>query len=797
MLNWVRTLISKAEKTAVAERPPTLSPEAAAKAHAAKLRGDGYLDQGNWQAAAAGYREALASNPSAIDASLNLGFALLQLGHLPEAGQSLERALALEPDSPDARYLLGLIAQRHGNPDKAADWLRKALEARPDFRAAYRDLCHVLFDDGKIDSAREVVLDALGHHPEAPEFHFFLGNIHLRAERTAEAIACLERALALQPDHAEACNTMGSILQVQGRMDEALEYYRRATTSRPDYVEALINLANALAVRHRYEEALAIYIRAFERHPDSVEAILHGGNALVNMGRHDEALEYFDRVLLLEPGNAAALCNRGMALYCLSRFEAAVVSFERLLKVDPDFPSAEGFLLAAKIYSCNWSEYAAHVERIGALLDAGKEAIPPFNLIAIGRSAQQQLQCARIHAGMRYPLSPEPVWTGERYRHDRIRVAYLSADYHEHATTYLMAGLIDAHDRQRFEIIGISFGPDSAGPMRARLKSSFDRFLEVRQMGDREVAALLRELEIDIAVDLKGFTTDGRPGIFAQRGAPLQVSYLGYPGTLGMEYMDYIVADGMIIPPGQEGAYAENVVRLPDTYQVNDAHRRIAEQVPGRSELGLPDSGFVFCSFNNNYKITPYVFDVWMSLLKRVDGSVLWLLEDNAAAARNLRKEAVQRGIDARRLVFGPRLELDRHLARHRHADLFLDTLPCNAHTTTSDALWAGLPVLTCTCDTFAGRVAASLLRATGLNELITHDLVEYETLAYRLATTPGLLEDIRARLARTRATSPLFDSIRFARHLESAYETMWHRHQRGEPPEGFDVEAISGPGHA
>jgi protein O-GlcNAc transferase len=370
-------------------------------------------------------------------------------------------------------------------------------------------------------------------------------------------------------------------------------------------------------------------------------------------------------------------------------------------------------------------------------------------------------------------------------------MAYVSADFHEHATAYLMAGLFEAHDKERFEITAVSFGPDAADAMRARLKPAFDRFVDVRGTSDREVARMLHNLEIDIAIDLKGFSANSRTGIFAQRAAPLQVNYLGYPGTLGADYIDYIIADRHVIPPGHEGYYTEKVVRLPETYQVNDSKRSVADWSPGRAEIGLPDPGFVFCCFNSNYKITPDIFAVWMRLLERVTGSVLWLLETNAAASDNLRREAQRRGVAPERLVFAPPMPLDRHLARHRLADLFLDTRPVNAHTTASDALWAGLPLVTCTGDAFAGRVAASLLDAVGLPELITQNLNDYEALALQLATTPSLLSDIRAKLARNRPLHPLFDTDRQRRHIESAYIAMWERYQRGEPPASFTVEPM------
>jgi predicted O-linked N-acetylglucosamine transferase (SPINDLY family) len=400
-----------------------------------------------------------------------------------------------------------------------------------------------------------------------------------------------------------------------------------------------------------------------------------------------------------------------------------------------------------------------------------------------------QLRAAETWVAERCPEMPA-LWRGERYRYDRIRVAYLSADFHSHATAYLAAGLFEAHDRSRFETVAISFGPDDSSEMRGRLKGAFDRFIDVRDKSDHAAATLLNEMEIDIAVDLKGFTQDARPGILAYRPAPVQVNYLGHPGTMGARYIDYLIADRRIVPEGHERHYREKIVCLPDSYQANDRKRRIAERTPTRAEEGLPDTGVVFCSFNGSFKITPEVFDIWMRLLKSAEGSVLWLLDDNPTAVRNLKREAEARGVPAQHLVFAPRRPLDVHLARHRLADLFLDTLPCNAHTTASDALWAGLPVLACTGNTFAGRVAASLLFAVGLPELITDSLSSYEAMAMKLALDPTELAQLKAKLAAQRNTAALFDTERFTRDLESAYVTMWERSQRGMPPESFSVAA-------
>jgi predicted O-linked N-acetylglucosamine transferase (SPINDLY family) len=382
-----------------------------------------------------------------------------------------------------------------------------------------------------------------------------------------------------------------------------------------------------------------------------------------------------------------------------------------------------------------------------------------------------------------------PLWQGEVYAHDRLRVAYLSADFNEHPTAYLTAGLFECHDKSRFEITALSFGQNDNSPPRRRLEAAFEHFIDVRDNSDQEIAALMRRSEIDITVDLMGFTKDNRLGVLARRAAPVQVNYLGYPGTIGAPYMDYILADATVIPEDQDAFYVERVVRLPATYQINDNRRAISQHTPTRSECGLPQNAFVFCCFNNPQKIAPEIFDIWMRLLRATEGSVLWLITGNAKVAANLRLEADKRGVAPGRLIFAPKASVADHLARHRLADLCLDTLPYNAHTTASDALWAGLPVLTCLGETFAGRVAASLLKAIGLDMLITRTLAEYEALALRLARDSAYLATLKDMLTRNRDASPLFDTQRATRHIETAYQTMADMARRNDRPRSFNVE--------
>ncbi len=675
--------------------------------------------------------------------------------------------------------------------DAASSALNDALPTSPRPAEALKLHGNVLREQGRLEQALICYEQALVLEPDYVAALYNRGNTLLALKRPQDALASFDRVLALDAQDAEALSDRGNALLDLKRPDDALASYDRALMQRPDYVPALYNRGNVLLVLKRTEEALASYDRALAVDPHCAEALGNRGLALHDLGRYDEALESYSRALDVDRDCAEALFNRGSTLAYLGRHDEALADLERAVAIDPDLKFGQAMLLNCRKCCCDWSAFEAQSSDFLARVRRNEVLAHPFFFLGMSDSAADQLHCARAWVKDECPASAAPLWQGERYRHDRIRVAYLSSDFRDHAVMFLMAGLFERHDRSRFETIAISFGPDSATEAGIRLKRTFDRFIDVRKSDDREVGQLLRDLEVDIAVDLNGFTINGRTRILAARAAPIQVNYLGFPGTMGAQYIDYIIADGFVIPAEQHRHYAEKIVNLPDSFQVNDDKRRIAERTPTRAELGLPAQGLVFCSFNNNYKITPRMFDIWMRLLSEVEGSVLWLLGDKSAIEGNLRREAAARGVAAERLVFARRLGYADYLARYRVADLFLDTLPFNAGTTASDALWAGLPVLTCAGEVFAGRMAGSLLRAVGVPELITHSLAEYEEVALTLARDPARLTAIRQKLARNRDTFPLFDTDRFRRHIEAAYVAMWERHQRGEPPANIDVATV------
>jgi protein O-GlcNAc transferase len=704
------------------------------------------------------------SSAGAVDigALLQRAMALHHAGRLAEAEAIYRDILAAQPAHFDSQHLLGVIDLQRGNHAAALRQIEAALALDPRSAAAH--------------SNHGSALKAL--------------------KRFDAALASYDNALAIKPDHPELLFNHGSVLQELERFHEALSSFNRALAIRPDYVDALINRGSALQALGQFEEALTTYDRALVAGPDAPQAHNNRGTALKALERLDEAVASYDRAIALKPDYGEAFYNRGIALRDLRRFEEALASFDRAIALKIDKKYLAGARVHAKIHICDWRNFGTDCADLSAAIAGGAAVSQPFTLLALPSTPALQRKCAEIYVADKFPSPPAPLWRGERYSHDRIRVAYLSADYHDHATTFLMAGLFEAHDRSRFETIAISFGPENDGDMRRRLKQSFDRFIDVRSQSEQAIAELVRDLEIDIAVDLKGFTQDSRLGILARRPAPIQVSYLGFPGTMGADFIDYILVDSFVAPPDRHDAFAEKVVCLPDSYyptsyQANEIHRGGPQPVPSRAAAGLPERGFVFCSFNNNYKITPDIFDVWMRLLQQVDGSVLWLLQANSAVPDNLRREAFQRGVAPDRLIFAPKINNEDHLARQHLADLFLDTLYYNAHTTASDALWAGLPVVTCPGAPFASRVAGSLLSAAGLPELITASLSEYETLALQLARDPIRLAAVKSKLARHRDTAPIFDTERLTRHIEAAYVTMWERHRRGETPDGFSVAPI------
>jgi protein O-GlcNAc transferase len=598
-----------------------------------------------------------------------------------------------------------------------------------------------------------------------------------QAKRLRGALATSDLALALMPATADTKRRINAHQKARAEAERGL-------AADPNNAGSWYSLGNALFGLGRYGEALACYDRALEIVPDST-AIWAARARAVRAGKKTDSVDIEDE-RTLDPQDAGAWARRGGFLLASQRFGEAAAASDRALAIDPKHLGAIRIGIRSRASACDWHQWEEDKRRISEGVRAGQHIITPFNHRALCDSEEEHFLVARLY--WKGTPQPEPLWKGQTYRHDRIRIAYLSAELHDHPLAVQIVGVFEHHDRTRFETTAISLGPANRSAMRRRVQAGVERFIDARALNDAEIASMMRELEVDIAVDLNGHAGAGRPGILAHRPAPVQLTCLAYTGTMGAPFIDYIMADRIVIPSEQFGHYTEKVVHLPNSYQCNDSQRAVPERIPSRADAGLPETGFVFCCFNNTHKITPPIFDVWMRLLTACPGSVLWLLGDNPYAMHNLRREAAARGVAPERLVFGPRVSMDEHLARHRLANLFLDTLPYNAHATGADALWAGLPLLTCRGRAFPGLVGASMLCAVGLPELVTSSLAEYEELALALARDPERLAAIKSKLMRNRGTEPLFDTAQFTRDLESAYATMWERQRAALPPASFAV---------
>jgi predicted O-linked N-acetylglucosamine transferase (SPINDLY family) len=721
---------------------------------------------------------------------INKSIQYIRDGNYQSAELLLKQSLKLARNHPEVLRLLGVIEAKKGNHENALQYFSELTKITPKNGLIFSNKGNVLFELKRYAEALASHEKAIALAPHYAEAYSNKGNVLFALKRYAEALASHEKAISLAPNYAEAYSNKGNALLQLKRYGEALAYYDQAIGLMPDYAEAYSNRSNVLLELKRYDEALASNEKALLLAPDYAEAYSNQGNVLFELKHYAEALTYYDQAIGLMPNYVQAWSNKGNTLQELKRYEEAIIHYAQALSLQPDIDWVYGYCMHLKMKACSWDHLPEQMEQLLSKVQSQERVSVPFALLSLSADPSLNKTCSEIYARAKYPFNPILGPIPKHLKKGRIRIGYYSADFYDHATGYLIAELFELQDKSRFELIGFSFGPQRDDEMRHRLLRSFDQFIEVGDQSDLEIAQLSRHLKIDIAVDLKGFTRDCRSGIFSYRAAPIQVNYLGYPGTMGSDFMDYIIADPILIPSQLQQFYSEKVVYLPYSYQVNDRKRVIADQQCTRGDLGLPEEGFVFCCFNSSYKILPATFDIWMRILLAVEGSVLWLLEDNLCTKENLIKEAVKRGVTESRLVFAKRLPLAEHLARHQQADLFIDTLPCNAHTTTSDALWAGLPVLTIMGESFASRVAASLLNSMGLPELIASSQADYESSAIELAKNPRKLAVIKDKLANQRLTAPLFDTPLFTKHLESAYTKMYEIYQADLPVEHITVEA-------
>lgn len=715
---------------------------------------------------------------------------LSRAGNLAEAARILAPLVAREPENFDAVHALAVIRAQQGATDSAEQLLAQALALKPDSAELLYNRGALLQRLGRNEEALSSLTAALAIRPDYPEALINRGVVLGELGRVEEALATFSALTIARPALPNAWSNQGAALMKLKRYREALASYNKAISLKPDYVEARRARASLCFHLRQFAEALSDIAWILSRHVDDAAAWQMRGDILAETGRREAAVESYGRAIQLRPDAIDALYNRAHHLSALARYDEAAGDYAAVVGLDPHYGFALGHLIFAQLCCCDWKDLDSLRAQMRMGLRDESVKSQPFHALVLAGSEAEVFTASRAFAASQYPAVAKPP-APRANAHDRIRIGYLSANFHNHAVARQMAGVLEHHDRFRFAITAFSLGADDGGELRKRLIPAFDEFVDARAFDDERIAQEIRRREIDLVVDLMGFTENSRPGIAARRPAPVQAGFVGYPGTSGGDFIDYLIADPTVVPPGSDASYSEKIVRLPDCYLPQDGSRQVSDAEVSRASAGLPEQGIVFCCFNHSYKIGPEIFDVWMRLLRNVPGSVLWLNNSHPAAQRNLLEEARVRDVAPERIIFAPFVVSDaEHLTRLRAADLFLDTPGYNAHATASDALVAGVPVLTIMGDHFAARVGASLLRAIGLNELIASDLRQYEELAMDLARDPSRLAAIRGRIAANRRSHPLFDTRGFTRHLESAYQMIVERSRQGLEPVSFSVGA-------
>jgi protein O-GlcNAc transferase len=777
------------------------------------------------------YKKILKADPNHADALHLLGLIARRTGRHDTALDLMHKAVRIRPQNAVYYFNMGNTLKDHGSLDEAMSCYRKALDIRPEYAEAYNNMGVVLKDQGKSHEAIRCYRKAVALKPDDPLMHNNMGTALRDQGELNEALLCYQKALHLKPDFTEAHSNMGNALKERGELDKAISCYQKALQLKPDYAQAHYNLGNAFIDQGRLSEGIACYQKALQIEPNSAEVHNNLGNALKCMGELDKAMSCYQKALQLKPAFAEAFSNMGNvltdqgqlveAISCHQRAlqiepewaqayndmgnalkdqgksDEAIICYTRALEIEPECGEACNNLVDQLQQTCAWKRLEGVIPRLDQLtqqamhngtridetpsMSITREAAPSRNF-AVAQSLASEI--ARRMSSLNIPFPFDDRRSGK----PKITVGYLSSDFRNHPVAHLMLGLFGLHNRDEFEIFSYSHGNDDGSLYRERIRRESDKFVDLHNASYDDAAKCIYNDQVDILVDLMGHTGGSRLGICALRPAPIQVSYLGFPGTTGAGFFDYLIADRIVAPEEHAPYYSENLVYLPHCYQVNDHTQPVSNKDMENKDFGLPEGGFVFCSFNNTFKIEPVMFDIWMNILREVPESVLWLLQGNETAENNLRQEAEARGVKPERLIFAKRLPKHEHLARHGFADLALDTRIYNGHTTTSDALWVGVPVITLRGSHFASRVASSILTAIGLSELITHTLEEYEALAVGLACDPGELRGIQEKLLSNRLTEPLFDTPRFARNLEKAYREMWKSFLMGERPRHIDV---------
>ena len=701
---------------------------------------------------------------------INEALKLHEKGKIQDAIGLYLKILENQSNDPQLLFLLGTAYVQIGNIEQGIVKLKESIFIKPKNVFAHSNLGNALKDLKRYDEALASYDKAIKINPDYAEIHNNKGNALKGLKRYDEALASYDKAIKINPDYAFAFNNKGIIFQNLQRYDEALASYDKAIKINPDYYESYNHKGNVLKDLKRYDEALASYDKAIKINPDYAFAFNNKGIIFQNLQRYDEALATYDKAIKINPNYPETYNNKGNILKELKRYDEALTCYEKAIKLKSDFDYMLGKVLNINMFLCNWIEFDSLIKEINNTIVKKSKVIEPFTFLGLIDNPVFLKLSSEKYIKNNFKKDLEIQSLAKYTNHKKPRIGYFSADFHNHATLHLMMDIFKNHNKSNFDFYGFSFGPQNNDIWNSQVKNYFLKFEDVSNISDKEAAYLSRKLEIDIAIDLKGLTSNSRSGIFSYRAAPIQINYLGYPGTTGADYMDYIIADEVIIPKESSNNYTEKILYLPDCYQPNIKKREISKKSFKRSDFGLPENSFIYCCFNSNYKITPHIFNIWMNILKAVPNSVLWIYKTNETASKNLIKESKAKGVDPKRIIFASYLPNDEHLKRISFADLFLDTFPCNAHTTASDAVRMCVPIVTLIGKSFASRIASSILSCLDMKELITRDEKEYQNLAIDLARHPKKINEIKDRLIDAISSSPLFDSSKFTKNLENIY---------------------------
>ena len=726
------------------------------------------------------YENILSLNPNNFDALFYLSVIFLNFKDYISASNLLKKVILLRPDYASAYNNLAICCENLNDPKNAIKNYNLAINKKKNFSEAHNNIGHFFHKRKLFDQAISSYKKAISYNKVYLEAYINLGHLFKEIKKFEEALENYDLAIKINPNIAEIYNNKGNILAEITKFEEALENYDLAIKIKPSIAGCYYNKGNVLSKIRKFEEALENYNLAIKINPNIAEVYNHKGNVLSKTKKFLEAIENYNLAIKINPNFAGFYFNKANVLKEIGKFEDAIHNYEKAQLLDNKIEFCKGNLLHAKMLCCNWSNLYELYNEIFNDVNNGKYSASPFGYQAICDDESNLQKCAQLFSNKNSPEIKNSFFIKKKLKKKKIKVGYLCGEFREQATSILMTEVWEKHNKEYFEILAFDSGWDDKSLRRKRIVNAFDKIIDISNLSDLDSAKSIYNEQVDILVNLNGFFGNARPIVFSYKPAKIQVNYLGFPGTMGVNYIDYIICDKIVVPPDSKNFYNEKIVYLPNTYQPNDSKRVISKRSFSREELSLPDNAFVFCCFNNNYKITPNMFEIWTTLLNKVNNSVLWLLEGNLEAVKNLKKEIEIRGIDSSRLIFAKQMKHEDHLARHRNADLFLDTLPYNAHTTASDSLWAGLPVLTCVGKTFPGRVGASLLKSLDLEELITHSDHEYINRAAELAFNKEKLILIKDRLNSNKLKKPLFNSELFCKNLEMAFQIMFEKSDLG-----------------